>query len=77
MAWMGTRDIYIAAIITITFSLCMNYLFNEESAFCCLPESFTNYHTSIGENADITPEEIEKAKQVLKKAGITSEPSTN
>ena len=70
MAWMGTRDIYIALLITIVFSICMNYLFNEESAFCCLPKSFTEYHTTISENFEPSPDEIEKAKKVLEQAHI-------
>ena len=70
MAWMGTRDIYIALLITIVFSICMNYLFNEESAFCCLPKSFTEYHTTISENFEPSPDEIDKAKKVLEQAHI-------
>lgn len=47
IAWMGTRDIYIALIISIVFMFCMDYLFNEESRFCCLPETFTDYHVDL------------------------------
>lgn len=47
IAWMGTRDIYIALIVTAIFTICMEYLFNEESRFCCLPENFTNYHIEL------------------------------
>ncbi len=49
IAWMGTRDIYIAFVITILFTICMDYLFNEDSPYCCLPTSFTNYHLKIAE----------------------------
>ena len=70
MAWMGTRDIYIALLVTVVFSICMNYLFNEESAFCCLPKSFTEYHTTISENFEPSSDEIEKAKKVLEQAHI-------
>jgi hypothetical protein len=28
----------------------MDYLFNEESRFFCLPESFTSYHANIMDN---------------------------
>jgi len=47
IAWMGTRDIYIALIVTAIFTICMEYLLNEESRFCCLPENFTNYHIEL------------------------------
>ena len=33
IAWMGTRDIYIALIIMILFVICTEYLFHEESHF--------------------------------------------
>ena len=47
IAWMGTRDIYIAFIVSILFMIFMDYLFNEESAFCCLPETFKDYHINL------------------------------
>ena len=47
IAWMGTRDIYIALIISTIFMICMDCLFNEDSRFCCLPEEFTNYHSDL------------------------------
>lgn len=69
IAWMGTRDIYIALIITGIFMLCMDYFLNEESAFCCLPSNFTDYHISLINNDEVvTPDQIEKAEEVLEKA---------
>ncbi len=49
MAWMGTRDIYTALFITILFSICSNFLFNENSGFCCLPESFITKNSELQE----------------------------
>ena len=68
IAWMGTREIYVALIITLIFKICIDYLFNENSALCCLPESFTNYHVSLLDNVEITDEDIQKAQLVLDKA---------
>lgn len=69
IAWMGTRDIYIALIITGIFMLCMDYFFNEESAYCCLPANFTDYHVSLINNDEVvTPDQIKKAEEVLEKA---------
>jgi hypothetical protein len=69
IAWMGTRDIYIAVIITGIFMLFADYLFNEESSFCCLPSNFTDYHISlIDNNNTVTPEQIKQAEEVLEKA---------
>ena len=68
MAWMGTRDIYVAAFMTVLFIVCMKYLFNEESPFCCLPESFTEYHLALNdENEKVTDEQMKQAKEVLEK----------
>jgi len=68
MAWMGTRDIYIAFAITVVFSICMDYLFHEDSAFCCLPEGFKAHHIQLLDNDKVSEEEIRKAKEVLEKA---------
>lgn len=68
MAWMGTRDIYIALIISFAFIIFFDYLFHEESPFCCLPESFKQYHINLLDNNDVTEDEIKKAKEVLEKA---------
>jgi hypothetical protein len=68
MAWMGTRDIYMALIITIFVMFALNHLLNEESPLCCLPEHFTEYHTTLYEDDIVTPQQIEDAKQLLKRA---------
>lgn len=73
IAWMGTRDIYIAFFITIIFSICAEYLFNEDSVFCILSEDFRDYHSTLIENDTkqvdkVTDDEIQKAKDVLEKA---------
>jgi hypothetical protein len=52
IAWMGTRDIYIALFISILFNIFANYLLNEDSMFCCLPESFTDYHRDLYEKGN-------------------------
>jgi hypothetical protein len=80
MAWMGTRDIYIALLITAVFTICIEFFFNEESQFCLLPESFTNYHLDLLENeyeGDPVPaqtfldDDLKKAKDILEKLGVT------
>jgi hypothetical protein len=55
MAWMGTRDIYTALFITLVFSLCANFLFNEQSGFCCLPESFIDKNAALLESPPDAP----------------------
>ena len=69
IAWMGTRDIYTALIIMLVFILFMDYLLNEESSFCCLPENFTDYHVSLLDNNEtVTADQIKQAEEVLEKA---------
>jgi hypothetical protein len=71
ISWMGTRDIYIAFLIMIVFIIFVDFIFNEESKYCCLPEHFTDYHVSLLEDFsknNLTTEEIKKAEEVLEKA---------
>jgi hypothetical protein len=86
MAWMGTRDIYTALFITILFGICANYLFNEKSAYCCLPESFTTYHEGLASNPpetdpanSITPQQIDDAIKMLSevKAKLEKNPDSS
>jgi hypothetical protein len=68
IAWMGTREIYVALFITLIFTICIEYLFNEDSIFCCLPEQFKDYHIELLENQEVSEEDIKKAKEILEKA---------
>jgi hypothetical protein len=69
ISWMGTRDIYIAIGITIAFMILVDYVLNEQSAFCCLPSNFTDYHVSlINDDTTITPDQIKSAEETLEKA---------
>ena len=68
IAWMGTREIYVAFFISILFTICFEYLFHEDSMFFCLPEEFKDYHIELLENAEVSEEDIKKAKEVLEKA---------
>jgi hypothetical protein len=75
IAWMGTRDIYIAMFITLCFIIFSEYLFNEDSALCILSEDFRDYHSTLLDNNKITEDkvsddDIKKAKAVLEKAGM-------
>jgi hypothetical protein len=73
IAWMGTRDIYIALFITFLFVVCSEYFFHEESQFFMLSEEFKDYHISLLDNEElnketVTEEDIRKAKHILKRA---------
>jgi hypothetical protein len=80
ITWMGTRDIYIALIMTTLFMIIVDFLLNENSAFCCLPSSFVNKHVSMLEGMTSGPptqEEIVKAELVLKRAKESEKLNTN
>jgi hypothetical protein len=72
IAWMGTRDIYIALIVTVIFSILIDVLWNENSPYCILSEQFTDYHLSLIDDSDkcnhFTKEDVEKAMAILEKA---------
>ena len=51
IAFIGTRDLYAALVITILFAIFMDFLFNEDSLYCCLPESFTTHHIALLDNS--------------------------
>ena len=70
MAWMGTRDIYTALFITLLFTICANFLFNEQSQFCCLPESFVTQHSEAfdSQQPEITSQQIADAVALLANA---------
>jgi hypothetical protein len=70
MAWMGTRDIYTALVLTAVFTVLSDHLFNEESPYCCVPHKYRVLTKIIDNNNDgmVTDDEINNAIAVLEKA---------
>lgn len=70
MAWMGTRDIYTALVLTAVFTVLSDHLFNEESPYCCVPEKYRVLAKLVDTNkdGDISQEEINNAITVLENA---------
>jgi len=70
MAWMGTRDIYTALVLTAVFTILSDHLFNEESPYCCVPHKYRILAKLVDDNNDgnITDQEINDAIAVLEKA---------
>ena len=69
IAWMGTRDIYVALGIVLCFIFVVDYLCNEKSQFCILPENFIDKHVEQLEemNNTITPQDLQNIKNLAKK----------
>ena len=65
MAWMGTRDIYVAAGLTLVFIFLFDFLFNENSSLCVLPNELKEYYQNIDE--DISYDDYVKAKTTVDK----------
>lgn len=70
VAFIGSRDIVIALIITSLFIIFSKYFFNEESKYNILPEKYKQLSDIIDTNHDgnISQEEIDNALKILKKA---------
>ena len=70
MAWLGTRDIYTALILTAVFTVLSDHLFNEESPYCCVPQKYRILSKLVDENNDgkVSEEEINNALAILEKA---------
>lgn len=70
MAWMGTRDIYTALILTAIFTVLSDHLFNEESPYCVVPVKFRVFADAVDTNSDgtVSEQEINNAISILEKA---------
>jgi hypothetical protein len=68
IAWMGTRDIYIALIILSLFVVILECFLDEESSLCILPEGFKESIKVEAEENEVSEDDIKKAKETLEKA---------
>jgi hypothetical protein len=69
--WMGTRDIVTSLIMTVIFILFADYLFNEHSKYCIIPEKYKELNISLDTTHNkVTQKEVNDAIEVLKRARI-------
>ncbi len=70
IAFVYTKDIILAIIITGSFIILANYIFNEKYKYNILPEKFKKIGNLIDTNGDgiISKDEIENATKILEKA---------
>jgi len=67
--WMGTRDIVTSLIMTILFILFADYLFNEHSKYCIIPDQYKELTMAIDpKKTNVTQKEVNDAIHVLKLA---------
>ena len=67
VAFIATRDVIVSLVITAAFIILVLNLFNNESQYCILPKSFKDL--DLNKDGEISPDEIKKAYETLKKAG--------
>ena len=72
VSWMGTRDIYMALTITLFFILLVDFVLNEDSELCVVPNTLTKVEQQYDLNNDgiISEDEIRKAQEILKKSTL-------
>lgn len=70
ICWMGTRDIITSIILTASFVVLSDYLLNEESSLCVLPDSWKALEEVLDTDDDkqVSEQEIQEAIQILEKA---------
>lgn len=68
MAWMGTRDILVALVLTAVFTVLSNFLLNSNSKLCVLPDKYKYIKVDTNDNGIISDIEINRAIETLEKA---------
>lgn len=70
IVFMATHDIIISTLMTASFIILSDYLFNEKSRFCVLPARLQKIAEMVDKNDDneISPEEEQQALEILRKA---------
>jgi hypothetical protein len=68
--WMGTRDILLSIILTASFFILAEHLFNENSSYCLIHPQFKALQDAIDVNNDneISAAEIADAVKLLTRA---------
>ena len=70
ITWMGTRDIIKSLALTAVFHILTEYLFNEDSRFCVIPQHMRQLskQLDLDNNNKISQKEIQHAVEILEKA---------
>ena len=70
IAFMATKDILTALIVTAVFIILSNFVFNEKCKYNLLPEKYKKMENILDLNNDgeVSDEELEKAQKILQKA---------
>lgn len=77
IAWMGTRDIIVALVLTASFMVLSEFLLNHKSNYCILPEKYRYLDLDKNKDGRISDGEINKAIETLEKARRQKEKERN
>lgn len=67
VAFVATRDVVASLIVTASFVIIVLNLFNTNSKYCIIPQSYLDIDSN--KDGTISPDEIKRAYDILKKAG--------
>ena len=67
MVWVGTKDLDVSFVLTGIFLILTNFLLNENSNFCIIPERMI-HNIDTNQDGFISDEELNMAMKVLSKA---------
>lgn len=73
ISWLGTRDIFMALLLTLIFVFVTRFICNENSSFCVMPEGFKNLSevekaADLNKDGVVSDDEINRAIAILEKA---------
>jgi hypothetical protein len=70
IVFMGTRDVLYAIVLTASFIVLSQYIFNDKSKYCLVTKKMQQINALIDTDKDeiISPEEEQRALDILKKA---------
>jgi hypothetical protein len=68
MAWMGTRDIIVALLLTAAFVVLSDFLLNAKSNLCILPNKQKYLKVDTNKDGIISDVEINSAIELLERA---------
>jgi len=77
IAWMGTRDIVVAFVLTASFMILSEFLLNHKSNYCVLPEKYKHLNVDKNKDGVISDSEINQAISLLEKAKKQKEKDRN
>ena len=77
IAWMGTRDIIVALLLTAAFVVMSDFLLNANSKLCVLPNKYQYLNIDKNKDGKISDIEINRAMETLENAKKQREQDKN